>query len=57
MTAGSQIKDLETLYYLTFQAVSLVDIFSKKVYKDIIIDNLRYCQQNKDQRKLAIAFF
>jgi REP element-mobilizing transposase RayT len=48
MTTGYQINDQEGLYYLTFQVVGWVDIFSRQVYKDIIIANLRYCQQNKD---------
>jgi REP element-mobilizing transposase RayT len=48
MTTGYQIKDQEALYYLTFQVVGWVDLFSRQVYKDIIIDNLRYCQQNKE---------
>jgi len=48
MTTGYQIKDQEALYYLTFQVVGWVDIFSRQSYRDIIIDNLRYCQQNKN---------
>jgi REP element-mobilizing transposase RayT len=48
MTTGYQIKDQEALYYLTFQIVGWVDVFSRQLYKDIIIDNLRYCQQNKE---------
>ncbi len=48
MTTGYQTKDQEGLYYLTFQVVGWVDIFSRQVYKDIIVDNLRYCQQKKE---------
>ena len=47
MTTGYQIKDQEGAHYLTLQVVGWIDIFSRKVYKDIIIENLKYCQQNK----------
>ena len=35
------------LYYLTFTVVDWVDIFTRPVYKHIIIDSLEYCQKNK----------
>jgi hypothetical protein len=45
MPTGYQIKDQEAAYYLTFQVVFWIDIFTRKVYRDIIIDSLKYCQQ------------
>ena len=48
MSNGYQIKDQEGTYYLTLQVVGWIDIFSRQIYRDIIIDNLRYCQQNKN---------
>ena len=47
MSTGYQITDQEALYYLTLQIVNWVDIFTRKAYKDIIIENLKYCQKNK----------
>jgi putative transposase len=47
MSTGYQIKDQEGAYYLTLQVVGWVDIFTRQIYRDIVIDNLRYCQQNK----------
>ena len=41
------IRDQQGLYFLTFTVVSWVDIFTRPVYKDIIIDSLRYCQEHK----------
>lgn len=35
------------LYYLTFQIVGWVDIFTRKIYRDLTIDSLKYCQQHK----------
>ena len=47
MPTGYQIKDQSALYFLTFQIVYWIDLFTRKNYRDIIIDSLRYCQQHK----------
>lgn len=47
MSTGYQIKDQEAAYYVTFQIVEWVDVFSRKIYRDIVIDSLRYCQEHK----------
>lgn len=41
------IRDQQGLYFLTFTVVEWVDIFTRPLYKDIVIDSLRYCQQHK----------
>jgi REP element-mobilizing transposase RayT len=35
------------LYFVTLTVVGWIDIFSRKVYKDIIIENLQHCQQKE----------
>jgi len=47
MTTGYQIKDQEGAHYLTLQVVGWVDVFTRQVYRDIIIRNLKYCQEHK----------
>ena len=47
MSTGYKILEKEGVYFLTFQIVGWVDIFTRKIYKDIVIDSLIYCQQNK----------
>ncbi len=47
MSTGYQIKDQESAYYLTLQIVHWVDIFSRKIYRDIVIDSLKYCKKEK----------
>jgi putative transposase len=42
-----RIGDQNGLYYLTIATVSWVDIFTRKVYKDIVIESLSYCRQQK----------
>jgi REP element-mobilizing transposase RayT len=47
MSHGCQIRNQSGLYYVTFQIVKWADLFTRQVYRDIIIDSLRYCQDNK----------
>lgn len=47
MSTGYKIADKEGLYYLTFQIVGWVDIFTRKIYRDIIIESFKYCQEHK----------
>lgn len=30
-----------------YQIIDWIDLFTRKVYRDIIIDSLRFCQQHK----------
>jgi putative transposase len=50
MSTGYQIKDQEGMYYLTFQVINWIDIFTRPVYRDIIIENLKYCQEPASAR-------
>jgi len=36
------------LYFVTLTVAGWVDIFSRSTYKDIIVENLKYCQQNEN---------
>ena len=47
MSTGYQISEQEELHYVTFQIVRWIDIFTRRAYRDIVIDSLRFCQQNK----------
>jgi REP element-mobilizing transposase RayT len=47
MSTGYKITEKEGLYFLTLSVVDWVDIFTRQIYRDILIDNLRYCQKNK----------
>lgn len=44
---GYKIRDQSSTHFLTFTVMGWIDIFSRKRYKDIIIDSLNYCKQNK----------
>jgi REP element-mobilizing transposase RayT len=43
-----QIKDQTATYYLTFQVVGWADVFSRQIYRDIIIQSFRYCREKKE---------
>lgn len=47
MSTGYRIAEQDAPYYVTFQVVRWVDIFTRKTYRDIVIDSLRFCQQTK----------
>ncbi|MCC6290143.1 MAG: transposase [Chitinophagaceae bacterium] len=47
MSDAYQIKNQEGVYFLTFQVVSWVDLFSRRRYKDILVDSLNTCIRHK----------
>ena len=47
MPTGYQIKNQEAPYYLTFQIVYWIDLFSRNSYRDIVIESLKHCQKQK----------
>lgn len=47
MSHQYRIRNPEEIYFVTFTIVDWVDVFTRPVYKQLIIDSLRYCQQEK----------
>ena len=47
MSNKYKIRDQHGLNFLTLTVVGWIDIFSRKKYRDIIIESLRFCQENK----------
>ena len=47
MSTGYKITQSDDLYYLTFQVVEWVDLFTRKIYRDIILESLSYCVSSK----------
>ncbi|MBB5397453.1 transposase [Mucilaginibacter sp. AK015] len=35
------------LYFVTLTVVDWIDVFTRRIYNDLIIDNLTYCQKHK----------
>ena len=44
---GYIIRNQQAIYYMTFTIVGWIDVFSRKEYRDIVIESLKYCQQKK----------
>ncbi len=44
---GYKIRDQQAIHYITFAVVEWVDVFTMQAYKDIVLESLRYCQQEK----------
>lgn len=44
---GYKIRDQQAIHFITFAVVEWVDVFTRKAYRDILIDSLRHCQEQK----------
>ncbi len=47
MSTGYQIKEQGEPYFVTLQIVNWIDLFSRLDYRNIVIDNLKFCQKEK----------
>ncbi len=47
MPQGYQIQNPAAVYYLTLQVIDWVDVFTRKTYRDIVLESLTYCRQHK----------
>jgi putative transposase len=44
---GYKIRDQAATHFLTFTIMGWIDIFSRQVYRNIILESMEYCRQNK----------
>jgi len=47
MSERYKIYDQDRQYFITFATERWVDVFTRPVYKEIIVESIRYCQTNK----------
>ncbi|MBP6313048.1 MAG: transposase [Flavobacteriales bacterium] len=47
MPTGYRIGDQQAIHFLTFTIVDWIDVFTRQVYRDMVLDSFRYCQANK----------
>ncbi len=47
MSSKYKVKNREALYFITITTIDWVDIFTRPIYKHMVIESLTYCQQNK----------
>jgi REP element-mobilizing transposase RayT len=46
-TGGYKIINKEAIHFITFAVVEWVDVFTRKEYKDVLINGLKHCQKEK----------
>ncbi len=47
MSMKYKFTDQSRLYFVSFATVYWIDIFTRRIYKDILVESLDYCQKNK----------
>ena len=49
--AGYKIRNAKEIHFITFVPIAIgiewVDVFTRKEYRDILLDSIRYCQKEK----------
>lgn len=45
--SGYKIRNKEGTHFITFAVVEWVDVFTRKEYRDILLDSIRHCQKEK----------
>jgi putative transposase len=48
MSRKYKFHDQSQIYFVSFATVNFIDVFTRDVYRFIIIDSLKYCIENKD---------
>jgi REP element-mobilizing transposase RayT len=46
-SGGYKITDQGAMYFVTFAVVSWVDVFTRREYRDLVIESLKHGQENK----------
>src|SRR5688572_22388732 len=44
---GYKIRSQAAIHFITFAVVEWVDVFTRKAYRDIVLDSIRFCQTEK----------
>ncbi|MFC6996965.1 REP-associated tyrosine transposase [Rufibacter roseus] len=47
MSRSYKIRNQQSLYFVSFATVNWIDVFTRRAYKDIFVDSLKYCIQHK----------
>lgn len=44
---GYKIRNQQAVHFITFAVVEWIDVFTRKDYRDIVLDSIRFCQKEK----------
>ena len=53
MSRSYKFHNPEGLYFVSFAVVKWLEVFIQNLYKDILVENLSFCQQNKGMEIIA----
>jgi len=53
MSRNYKFHNPDGVYFISFAVVEWLDVFTRKEYKTILTNSLRYCQQNKGMEIFA----
>jgi REP element-mobilizing transposase RayT len=53
MSRNYKFHNPEGVYFVSFAVVEWIDVFTRNEYKDILLESLRYCQQEKEMEIYA----
>ena len=55
MSTGYRIHEKDGAHFLTFQVVGWVDLFTRRDYRNVVIESFKYCQQHKGLNLFAFV--
>ena len=47
MSRKYKFHDNDKIYFVSFAVINWIDLFVRNIYKDVIVDSLRFCQKEK----------
>ena len=47
MSRAYKMRNPDGYYFISFATVSWIDLFTRVIYKDIVLDSIQYCQKEK----------
>ena len=47
MSSSYKFYNPDGIYFVTFATVEWIDVFTRRTYKDILVESLKYCQNHK----------
>jgi putative transposase len=47
LQGGYKIRNQAAIHFITFAVVQWVDVFTRQLYRDIVVDSIKYCQTEK----------
>jgi putative transposase len=48
MSSKYKFDDREGVYFVTSSVVDWIDVFTRDIYRDILLDSFRFCQKNQN---------